>query len=470
LSTPADDPNIAVIAWAVSQRRIGRRLEDERPIDETLTGFPYGRLAFRLGEMSLAGPILIISDRPDRKLAAALAGAGASPVVESALAEAAGALSRIQPVAAVFADPDPAPVRLVADELIATIDAMPAPFMPVMARVSDCRATGLEALPIDVSAPDEQVIARLAAALRVRELHATVLGRIDSLRRDGADAPWLPDTDPLEEATVLVTGRGRHYPALAAAVGERVGCIGALGVETAARYLNTRDVDGIIIGDGFGPSMVEALLTALSEDSRFRDLPVGVVPELPASIDRARLAGIEPLKGSADDIAAHMMPLVRVHAFAARLCRHVASLDARGMIDPQTGVLTVAAFERDLLRAIADSRARNIPMSIARFDLPAELSRRAQVGAARLVSRLIRSADFACQNPDGAITVVMTGSALHHCHVIARRIASIMRQTMLEREDGSRMEAMVTLASLKPTDSPQSLLARVSGPAIAAAE
>jgi len=422
--------------------------------------------------MSLAGPILIISDRPDRKLAAALAGAGASPVVESALTEAAAALSRIQPVAAVFADPDPAPARLLADELMAAIDAQPAPFMPVMARVSDCGATALEALPIDVNAPNEQIIARLAAALRVRELHATVLRRIDQLRHGGADVPLLPDTDPLEEATVLVTGRGRHYPALAAAVGQRVGCIGALSVETAARYLNTRDVDGIIIGEGFGPPTVEAFLTALGEDSRFRDLPVGVVPELPASIDRARLAGIEPVKGAADAIAGHMMPLVRVHAFGARLRRHVASLDARGMIDPQTGLLTVATFERDLPRAIADCRERNIPMSIARFDLPPELPRRAQVDAARLVSRLIRAADFACQTPDGAITVVMTSSALHHCHVIARRIASVMRQAMFEREreDGSRMEAMVTLAALKSTDSPQSLLARVSEPATAAAE
>src|SRR6266849_8617282 len=260
--------------------------------------------------------------------------------------------------------------------------------------------------------------------------------------------------------------------ALAAAVGERVGFIGALSVETAARYLNIRDVDGIIIGEGFGPSTVEAFLTALSEDSRFRDLPVGVVPELPASIDRARLAGIEPVKGAADAIAAHMMPLVRVHAFGARLRRHVASLNARGMIDPQTGLLTVATFERDLPRAIADCRARNIPMSIARFDLPAELPRRAQVDAARLVSRLIRAADFACQAPDGAITVAMTSSALHHCHVIARRIANVVRQAMFEREreDGSRMEAMVTLASLKSTDSPQSLLARVSEPATAAAQ
>src|SRR5262245_9077024 len=144
--------------------------------------------------MSLAGPILIISDRCDRKLAVALAEPGASAVVESALAEAVGALSRIQPAAVLFADPDPAPTPL-AEELMAAIDARPAPFMPVMVRVSNCRATGLEALPIDVNAPNEQIIARLSAALQVRALHATVLQRIDSLRHSGADMPLLPDTD-----------------------------------------------------------------------------------------------------------------------------------------------------------------------------------------------------------------------------------------------------------------------------------
>src|SRR5215831_17040499 len=125
--------------------------------------------------MSLPGPILIISDRPDRKLAVALAAAGASAVVESAVADAAGVLSRIEPAAILFADP--ARPVLVADELMAAIDAMPAPFMPVMMRIEHCGATGLEALPINAGAPIEQTVARLAAALRVRTLHATVLRR-----------------------------------------------------------------------------------------------------------------------------------------------------------------------------------------------------------------------------------------------------------------------------------------------------
>jgi hypothetical protein len=401
----------------------------------------------------------------------ALAGAGAFPVVESTLAEAAQAIAKVQPAAVLFADTDAAPVQRQADELMDAVDAMPAPFMPVVARVNDCGATILDVLPINGAAPNEQIIARLASALRIRTLHATVLRRIDTLRQNGTDVPELADSDPLDDATVLVVGRGRSYPALSVAVGQRLGIIGALSVETAARYLNNRDVDGVIMGEGFGPATVEAFLTALIEDSRFRDLPVGVLPDIPRTIDRARFAGLEPIAGEPEDMVAHMLPLVRVHAFGARLRRHITALDARGMIDPQTGLFTVAAFERDLPRAIVDAHERGIPMSIARFVFPDDLSRRARVDAARLTSRLIRASDFACQTPDGAVTVVFTESALRHTHVIARRIASVMRHTMLdsERPDGTRIEAMVTLASLKSTDTPQSLLARVSEQATAAA-
>ena len=431
--------------------------------------------------MSLPGPILIISDRPDRKLVGALAAGGVSSVVESGLAEAAAMVARIRPVAILLAGPDPIPQRLFADQLTAAIDALPAPFVPVMMRVKDCGRTSLDALPIDFHAPAAQIFARLTALLRVRALHATVLQRANAMesatrKATGAGAaamgaPALPDSDPLDDATVLVMGRGRHYPELTAAVAERVGLIGALSVESAARYLNLRDVNGVIIGDGFGPSTVEVFLTALAEDARFGDLPVAVACDLPASIDRACLAGIEPVRGPAEEVVAHMLPLVRVHAFAARLRRHAASLDARGLVDPVTGMFSTAAFDYGLPQMIADCRKRDAAMSVARFELPVALSPRARIDAARLVGRLIRAGDFASQDADGAITVVMPGAALHQCHVLARRIASVIRSTLLcEHDGGVPVDAMVTIAALRPTDSPHSLLARVSGPERAAAE
>jgi hypothetical protein len=110
-------------------------------------------------------------------------------------------------------------------------------------------------------------------------------------------------------------------------------------------------------------------------------------------------------------------------------------------------------------------------MSVARFELPAALSPRARIDAARLVGRVIRPGDFAAQDVDGTITVVMADAALHQCHVAARRIASVIRSTLMcEHDGGVAVDAEVTIAALRPTDSPHSLLARVSGPERAAAE
>jgi hypothetical protein len=424
--------------------------------------------------MSLPGPILVVSDHHDRKLVAGLAGAGAFPVVESTLAGAAAMIGQLGPAAVVFADPEAAPSGPVLDALVGAIDAAPAPFLPVVARVKDCGATVLDVLPVEAAASAEQVIARVTAALRVRTLHATVLRRMETLRSNGAEVPSLAEFDPLDEATVLVVGRGRSYPALAEAAGSRVGMISSQCVENAARHLNTQDIDGLIIGDGLGPSTLEAFLTALAADSRFRDLPIGLVPELPKMIERGRLSSLEPLRGDPADVVAHMLPLIRVHSFGTRLRRQITALDSRGTIDPQTGLCTIGAFARELPRVVGIVKKDRQPMSIARFAFPPGLGWRFLLDAARLTGRLLRPIDFACQIEDGSLVIVLAETAPRNAHVMARKIASVMRQTMRDWDLGGRaaggIDPVVTLAFLKLTDTPESLLERVSDPIAVAAE
>ena len=198
---------------------------------------------------------------------------------------------------------------------------------------------------------------------------------------------------------------------------------------------------------------------------------------MPTSIERGRHANLEPVGGDPADIVAHMLPLVRVHSFGTRLRRHVAALDSRGTIDAQTGLYTITAFARDMPRVVADHKSRRAPMSIARFAFPAELGWRFRIDAARLTGRLLRPMDFACQTEDGSIVVVFADAAPRNAHVTARKIASMMRQTMLDWETGDSgqvgIDPMVTLAFLKLTDTPESLLARVTDPeplAVAASE
>jgi GGDEF domain-containing protein len=426
--------------------------------------------------MSLQGPIVVIAGQKNPDLAEGLAAAGAFPVIEASWSDGADAIARIEPAAVIMEAPRKPAEVAAAHGVRAAIDDAGGPYVPVVARVADGVMPEIPgALPVAADAPPHRIAIRLASALRVRALHAAALRRADALKDGCEDLPVLPTSDPLEDATVIVTGRGRTYPALTTAVGEQVGLIGALSVETAAKFLNARDVDGIVIGEGFNPLTIEAFLTVLGEDSRFRDLPIALLPALPAAIDLHRLPNLEHVGGGDPaEIVARILPLVRQHAFEARLQRQITALETKGLLDPQTGLFTVTAFLHDLNRAVDDAKSRGNTMTLARFTFPPSIDRRANMDAARLVSRLVRSADFACRANDGSILLAFSETALRSAHVVARRIASVLRHTMLlpEGTDGKplRIDPTITLAALKGADTVESLLARVSEPAAVAAQ
>jgi GGDEF domain-containing protein len=418
--------------------------------------------------MALQGPFVVVADNPAVDVVAALRAEGAFPIIEVNWADAATALASVEPEAIVLAEPCGESFRAaaLAKALAAAGKKTGRAFMPIVARMRDDGAAVVpDALAIAINAPVERINRRLTSLLRIRALHATVLRRTTTLASRGALPPELPSSDPLDDATVLLIGRGRSYPALSVALGERVGLIGALSVESAARTLNARDIDGIVIGDGFGPRIVEALLTVLADDVRFRDLPVAVLGGHPATIEPFCL-GLPNLERTAEGperLVERFLPFVRVHAFGQRLRRMLKSLDAHGMVDPDTGLLANEAFWRDLNRAVDDAEKRGIGLSIARFSF-AHANRRISIDAARVLSRLMRQVDFACREADNSIFAVFTETDLREAHVIARRIASVLKNTMLAPEK-KHIDAAVTLATLKSSDSVDSLIARVVGEA-----
>jgi len=418
--------------------------------------------------MALQGPFVVVADNQAADVVAALRAAGAFPIIEASWADAPGALAAVEPEALVLAEPctDLARAAALTHAQGDRRNIAARAIMPIIARTRDDSMAALpDALPIAANAPAERIVRRLASALRVRALHATVLRRMATLASHGASLPEFPAHDVLDDATVLVAGRGRSYPALSVAVGERVGLVGALSVESAARALNARDIDAVVIGDGFGPRIVAALLTVLAEDVRFRDLPIAVLGGHPAVLEPFYLA-LPNLERTADGPARlvdRLIPFVRLHAFGARLRRMLISLDAKGMIDPDTGLLVQDAFWRDLNRAVAEAERRGVGLSIARFSFERS-DRRMSVDAARLVGRLMRQVDFACREADNSIFAVFTETDLRDAHVIARRIASALKNTILAPDHGSAgIDAAVTLATLKPSDSVETLVARVVG-------
>jgi hypothetical protein len=421
--------------------------------------------------MSLQGPLIVVAEQPAADLVGALGTAGAFPIVEAKWADAPAAFLTVKPSAAVIAEPGP-PTNIASARMfclqIATANG---PIVPVIARVRGEEDAAVPiALPADATLPVARLVARLQSAMRIRALHATVLRRIDLFASHGGRLPMLPVGDALDDATVLIAGRGPLYPALSVAMGERVKMVGALSVEAAARHLNHRDIDGIVVGDGFSLRMIEAFLTVLAQEPRFRDIPVAVIGEAPPEFSEA-LPNIDQVAADPARLVARMIPLVRMRAFEARLKRMLKSLEADGIFDPESGLLTRHSFRHDLGKVAAEAADRSLPLSIARFSFNSAADARASLDAARLMPRLMRNIDFATRDEHGGILVAFTQTDLRSTHVIARRIAATLRGTMLTpRHTGGPLVANVTLATLKAGDTLASLLMRVMEPGVVAAE
>ncbi len=265
--------------------------------------------------MAMLGPMVVVAEKPAVDLLDALGKAGAFPIVETGWADAAAALAEIQPVALAIAEPGPAPDLRHKRSLLQAIETRGGPVTPVIVRLTPKSEAALpNALPVLVDDPASRLVARLNSALRIRTLHATVLRRA---RAEGAPAVALPHPyapNLLDDATVLCVGRGSSYPALSVAIGERVGLIGALSVETAARYLAARDIEGVVIGEGLGPRVVEALLTVLAEDTRFRDLPIGLLDN--AGIDDEQLPNLVRIDSDPVLLVERFLPMVRLRRLA----------------------------------------------------------------------------------------------------------------------------------------------------------
>jgi len=401
--------------------------------------------------MSQQGPIIVVSTAKRPPFASALDEAKLFPVIDTSWAEASRAVAQLAPAAVLVASSEAIDPGL---DALARQVAAATPYLPLIA-VDPAAALPENAIPFGQSGGNfDRLLARLRAALRVRTLHSTVLRRLDG---DPEARAALDDTDPARDASVLLIGRGASYPSLSVSLGERMGVVGALSIEAAAKHLNVRDIDGVVLGEGFTARVEDAFLTVLAEDARFRNLPIVLTSN--ALAPAYDLPNLEIITGQPERVAANAVPLIRQHALEAHLGRMLKSIDAGGLLDSRTGLLAAAAFNRNFATAVSQTLSHGGGLSVARFAFDPDHPR-AQLDGARILSRLMRQMDFGAAQDDGSVIVVFAETDLRTAHAIARRLSSVMRHTSHGKRD-VRPEPEVTVATLLPSDTAKSLLARL---------
>jgi hypothetical protein len=401
--------------------------------------------------MSQQGPIIVVANAERPSFASALDEAKMFPVIDLSSADAASAVEQLQPAAVLVGSSEASEPGFAA---LAKQIAAAEPYLPLIV-VDPLISLPENALPFAQSGGNfDRLLARLRAALRVRSLHGTLMRRHDDT---SAARPAPTDINTSRDATVLLIGRGPSYPSLSVSLGERMRIVGALSMEAAAKHLSVRDIDGVVLGEGFTLRVVDVFLKVLAESARFRNLPVVLTSDgLAPDYD---LPNLEIISGAPAHIAANALPLIRQHAFETHLARTLRAIDAGGLLDARTGLMTWAAFTRDFATAVDQALARGGGLSVARFVFDPG-HERARLDGARILSRLMRQMDFGALAEDAAVIVVFAETDLRTAHMIVRRLSSVIRHTAHDRRD-ARSEPVVTLATLQPSDSANSLLARL---------
>lgn len=400
--------------------------------------------------MSQAGPVLFVSNAQRPDFVSALDEGRLFRVIDSDWASAASAIKTMQPAAVLAATSgNHAPhMATVAKQISAQ------PFYTPFIAIDAPALLPYNALPFSLhGANSDRLIARLRSALRVRALHATVSRRLPEISTKIS----LPNADPVRDATVLLIGRGAAYPALSVTLGERMSVVGALSIESAAKHLNSREINGVVLSDGFTSRVADAFLTVLSEDTRFRNLPIiATAHQLAPNHD---LPNLELVSGEPAVVAATALPLIRQRALEAQLSRTLRSIDAGGWLDPRTGLLTQEAFAHDFAKAVEQTLSRGGGLSAARFTFDPR-NPRAQIDAARMLSRLMRQMDFGVAQKDGSVIVAFAETDFRTAYMIARRLSAMMQHRSNKGEQCN--DPVVSVDSLSPSDTAKSMLFRLN--------
>src|SRR5260370_8304430 len=180
--------------------------------------------------MAQQGLIIVVSPAERPSFASALDNAKMFPVIETAWADASGAVAQLQPAEVIVVLSNAVEHGF---ELLARQIAARQPYLPLIA-VDPQTSLPENAIPFAQSGDNsDRLMARLRAALRIRTLHSTVMRRLDE---DPAARTARADSDPVEDATVLLIGRGAAYPSLSVSLGCRIGVVGALSLVTPPQH------------------------------------------------------------------------------------------------------------------------------------------------------------------------------------------------------------------------------------------
>ena len=324
-----------------------------------------------------------------------------------------------------------------------------------------------------------QVSGRINSLVRLSTMHEELVRRLNTSAKYGVDAP--ADVAPpriVSDASVLVVGATRDFPAIEEALAKDATLVGALTATTALDYMMRRDFDAIIVDLNGTPEPFLEMARSARMNSQLYNTPIVMLaaPDDIGNPARAFENGYTDVLGKPIDqheLHGRVMSLVRELRFRDSL-RHIYS-QARHMAtsDGLTGLYSKGFLLEHLRAVLNDSSRWNEAVSLAFFEIvnmPAINDQHGYVIGDRIIRQvgemmgmLVRGEDLTARYSGPRFVVVLPDTAPEYADVAVRRIIGVVNYTEFSVagiNEPMHIELANGVTGYQAGDTPESIIGR----------
>ncbi len=290
-----------------------------------------------------------------------------------------------------------------------------------------------------------QLCGRVNSLIRLNVMHDELVRRLNTSAQYGVDAPAnVAPPRMVSDATILVVGATRDFPAIEQSLSKDATLVGALTATTALDYMARRNFDAVIVDLNGDPAPFLEMARAARRNSQLYNTPILLLaPEDALENSEAPFANgytdvlFKPINQT--ELNRRVMSFVRELRFRDSL-RHIYS-QARHMAtsDGLTGLYSKGFLLEHLRSMLRDTIQRQDEMSLAFLEIRNMAAINDRFGyvigdriirqAGEMMGMLVRGEDLSARYSGPRFVVALPGTAPKFADIAVRRIVGVINFT-----------------------------------------
>lgn len=286
-----------------------------------------------------------------------------------------------------------------------------------------------------------QVAQRVSSLIRLGQIEAEIVRRMETLRESFGQDLHLNDTQLRSPFRILFIGKAdpAYMSVVHALQNRNADVVAAFTSFSAFDYLHDSSFDAVVMNALSSSEPAMTITETMRRNPRLFHVPTLLLVDKSSfkDTDMAYDHGIKDLIDSnaeAEEISGRVLELANEYRLHKRLKAEFSNLGGEACSDPQSGVLNAHFLKAHLKRVSRDCRARKVPLTILTVKLVPQTSSRADTDALseaynasiRLIAGIVRMQDIVARIDTDTVIVAFPEERREDVVHIASRICELV--------------------------------------------